>query len=295
MKLHPFTDLVRYFGSLKLPWRDRKPPFTTDTTGLPIGQDVQLRGKHQGTRNNVGVQPFGLLDAVTVTVDIGAGDVELPTGTTPVIHATTHQSGGADAIKLDDLAAPDDNTDLDASTTKHGLLKKLSGTATEFMNGSGSWATPAGAVQDKIEEGNSKVEVIDTGTGYVSIYIDGAEKYRLGTSGIYDTSGNLLISFSASASAVNYLGVSNGATGNAVRLIATGSDANVGLTIQVKGSGEITLSASNATVAGTLTATGLIINGNTGHTGTYSWLDGDGMTTRNIDIDGGAITNAYDS
>src|SRR5919204_5528179 len=28
------------------------------------------------------------------------------------------------AIKLDDLAAPDDNTDLNASTSKHGLLRK---------------------------------------------------------------------------------------------------------------------------------------------------------------------------
>jgi hypothetical protein len=27
-------------------------------------------------------------------------------------HASTHQSGGSDAIKLDDLTAPDDNTDL---------------------------------------------------------------------------------------------------------------------------------------------------------------------------------------
>jgi len=39
-------------------------------------------------------------------------------------HHTTHESGGSDAIKLDDLAATDDNTDLDASATKHGLMPK---------------------------------------------------------------------------------------------------------------------------------------------------------------------------
>jgi hypothetical protein len=39
-----------------------------------------------------------------------------------LVHATRHQSGGADAIKLDDLAAPDANTDLNASTTAHGLM-----------------------------------------------------------------------------------------------------------------------------------------------------------------------------
>ena len=220
-------------------------------------------------------------------------DARLSDARTPTAHNTTHQSGGADSIKIDDLAAPDDNTDLDASTSKHGLLKKLSGTATEFLNGSGSWATPAGSVQDKIEEGNSKVEVIDTGTGYVSIYIDGSERFRLGTSGIYDTSGNLLISFSASASAVNYLAVSNAATGNIVRVTATGSDATVGLTLQGKGGGAVTLSGTGNSSSGSFEATGFIVSGNTGHTGTYSWLDGDGMTTRNIDISGGIITNAY--
>lgn len=34
-----------------------------------------------------------------------------------------------------------DNTTADASTTKHGLLKKLSNVATEFMNGAGNWVT----------------------------------------------------------------------------------------------------------------------------------------------------------
>src|SRR5574339_230337 len=47
------------------------------------------------------------------------------------------------SIKLDDLAAPDDNTDLNASTTAHGLLKKLDNTATNYMNGKGNWAAPA--------------------------------------------------------------------------------------------------------------------------------------------------------
>lgn len=59
-------------------------------------------------------------------------------------HNTQHQSGGSDAIKLDALAAPDDNTDLNATASAHGLLPKLSNIATEFLNGQGSWATPAG-------------------------------------------------------------------------------------------------------------------------------------------------------
>lgn len=56
------------------------------------------------------------------------------------LHASKHQAGGTDAIKLDDLATPDDNTDLNASTTRHGLLPKLSGNAAQSLRGDGTWA-----------------------------------------------------------------------------------------------------------------------------------------------------------
>jgi hypothetical protein len=41
--------------------------------------------------------------------------------------------------KLDDLATPDDNTDLNASASNHGLMRKLSGVATQMFTGDGSW------------------------------------------------------------------------------------------------------------------------------------------------------------
>jgi hypothetical protein len=58
--------------------------------------------------------------------------------------ASLFQSGGAQAIKLDDLAAPDDNTDLNVSTSKHGLAPKLPNDATKFLDGTGAYSTPAG-------------------------------------------------------------------------------------------------------------------------------------------------------
>lgn len=73
---------------------------------------------------------------------IDTGDSRLSDARTPTAHNTSHQSGGSDAIKLDDLAAPDDNTDLDASTSKHGLLKKLGGGTTDFLRADGAWAAP---------------------------------------------------------------------------------------------------------------------------------------------------------
>lgn len=67
-------------------------------------------------------------------------------------HKTSHQSGGADAIKLDDLAAPDDNTDLNASVSKHGLLPKLSGSSGDALRGDGTWGgVSSGAVLSDVK------------------------------------------------------------------------------------------------------------------------------------------------
>src|SRR5574339_445823 len=47
-------------------------------------------------------------------------------------------------VKLDDLAAPDDNTDLNATTGLHGLLPKLGGGSVNFLRADGTWAAPPG-------------------------------------------------------------------------------------------------------------------------------------------------------
>ena len=59
----------------------------------------------------------------------------------PQAHNSSHQSGGGDAIKLDDLATPDDNTDLNASATAHGLLLKLENSGTKYLRDDGTWQT----------------------------------------------------------------------------------------------------------------------------------------------------------
>lgn len=58
----------------------------------------------------------------------------------------------AAAIKLDDLGTPDDNTDLDATTSYHGLLPKLSGDSATFLNGLGSFATPSVGASDSVQK-----------------------------------------------------------------------------------------------------------------------------------------------
>lgn len=62
----------------------------------------------------------------------------------PDAHADSHKNGNYDEIKLDELGVPSDNTNLNATTTRHGLLPKLSGNASQYLNGLGQWSVPAG-------------------------------------------------------------------------------------------------------------------------------------------------------
>ena len=49
-------------------------------------------------------------------------------------HSSRHESGGDDTIKLDALAAPDDSTTLNASTSLHGLILKATAPASGIRN-----------------------------------------------------------------------------------------------------------------------------------------------------------------
>ena len=53
--------------------------------------------------------------------------------------------GKLSTFKIDDLAAGDDNTDLDATTARHGLCPKFPNDNTKFLRGDGSFAVPAGS------------------------------------------------------------------------------------------------------------------------------------------------------
>ena len=71
-------------------------------------------------------------------------DTRLADARTPAAHATSHKSGGGDAVKLDELASPTDVTTLNATTGVHGLLPKLGGGTTNFLRADGTWNAPAG-------------------------------------------------------------------------------------------------------------------------------------------------------
>ena len=69
-------------------------------------------------------------------------------------------------VKIDDLTAGDDNTDLDSSTSRHGLLLKLGGGSTNFLRADGTWAAPSGGAS---AAGNSgSVQFSDGSSGLLA-------------------------------------------------------------------------------------------------------------------------------
>ena len=92
-----------------------------------------------------------LHDAVTVS-DTATVDLTL---TGQLLSAAVLPAG----IKLDDLGAPDDNTDLDASTVKHGLMKKYPGGTTNYLRADGTFAAPPGGTDANAVHVNASGEI----------------------------------------------------------------------------------------------------------------------------------------
>ena len=94
--------------------------------------------------------------------------------------------------------------------------------------------------------------------------------------GITDESSNEQLFFTTTGSAVNYLNVTNAATGNDPKLSALGDDSNIDLAVSPKGTGEIVVGtgAANATITSS-GAHDLILDTNSGtNSGTITITDG---------------------
>ncbi len=80
----------------------------------------------------------------------------------------------------------------------------------------------------------------------IEVVLESAESGgAISLASVDDINGNESIILTATASAVNELTVTNAATGNAVGLVTSGGDTNIGLTIGVKGAGDITVTSGD--------------------------------------------------
>ena len=87
-------------------------------------------------------------------------DISSKTVTLPAAAVTSHVTAGN--FKLDDLGAPDDNTDLDFSTTRHGLVPKGTDTG-NFLKDNGTWTAVVGIPSGVIAMWSGAISNIPTG------------------------------------------------------------------------------------------------------------------------------------
>lgn len=85
----------------------------------------------------------------------------------PTAHAASHKSGGADAVKLDELDTPTDVTTLDATTGAHGLLPKLGGGTDDYLRADGTWVTPPTPTLDEVHAQGNEIEVAGSQGGLI--------------------------------------------------------------------------------------------------------------------------------
>jgi len=97
---------------------------------------------------------------------------------------------------------------------------------------------------------------------------------KIGTS-ILDTSGNELFLLTATGSAINQLTYANAAAGNKPTFTASGGDTNIGVSIQPKGSGTVTIDALTFPAADGSANQILTTNGS----GVLSFVDNSGGTS----------------
>lgn len=113
---------------------------TTSTAGLMSAAD---KAKLDNMVDTTAVEEVG---------DTGLGDSDVLTvlkgGTTwkkaLITRLWTWIMGKLPSFKLDAFAAPEDNTNLNASTSAHGLCPKFPNDSTKFLRGDGTFAEPPG-------------------------------------------------------------------------------------------------------------------------------------------------------
>lgn len=112
----------------------------TNDAQLKVSGNLSDVTNPASARHNLGLGNSATRNVGTTAGTVMAGDdPSRNNARTPTAHADTHKLGGSDPIRLDELAAPVDNTTLNATTGHHGLLAKLSGNITEAFRGNGTW------------------------------------------------------------------------------------------------------------------------------------------------------------
>lgn len=131
-------------------------------SGVTSAIQTQLNAKLTNVLTTTGDIIYSSSGTTAARLAIGGANTVLHGGTTPSYSAV---------VEADITLA--DNTTNDATTARHGFLKKLSNVATEYMDGTGNWSVPAGAGTSYTAIGR-----VSTGPSY-SVAVSSTTAYKI--------------------------------------------------------------------------------------------------------------------
>lgn len=130
----------------------------TARTNLGLGTLATQNGTFSGSSSgtNTGDQNLSTLmvkanslsdvgSVTTARTNLGLGTLATQNGTFSGTHSgTSSGTNTGDQVISDATITTTDVTTNNASTTKHGFLPKLSGSSSQYLDGSGAWSVPGG-------------------------------------------------------------------------------------------------------------------------------------------------------
>ena len=229
------------------------------STYTPLGIELQATGENAGTwgnKTNVNLQ---------VVEQIAGGFTQQALTSGGTVALTSSDSGTGDVLAhrvIEFTGSLSDNAVVTIPTDVQNfylLRNSSSGSYTvqfKYTSGSGSSVTFSATdkgdklVVAKGDDGtNPNIVEISlatagtvTETGTQTLTNKTLTSPKIGTS-ILDTNGAELFKLTATSSAVNEITYNNAATGNKPTFTASGDDSNIGISIQPKGTGTVTIDA----------------------------------------------------
>ncbi len=117
-----------------------------------------------------------------------------------------------------------------------GTVTSATGTANQVLVNGTSGSAQTGAITLTLPQSIATTSAVQFNTVQFN-----------SNNGLLDSNGNILLAFSPQALAVNYITLFNGAIGVNPALVSTGSDTNINIGLQAKGTGQIRLNSASTT------------------------------------------------
>ena len=257
------------------------------STYTPLGVELQATGENAGTwgtKTNTNLQIIEQISGGYTTQAVSdSGDTTLSvsdgsTGAT-LSHRVIEFTGSLTASR--NVTIPLDVQNFyflknATSGSQNVVFKYVTGTGTSATVANGKTVIAYAKADDGTNPNISTIslasDLVDDTTPQLGGNLD-TNSFMIDfddAHGLRDENGNEQLFFSTTSSAVNYLNVTNAATGNDPKLSALGDDSNIDLAISPKGTGEVVVGTGSA--AATITSSGaydLRLDTNSGTNSSY--------------------------